>query len=175
MEGNAVAGLVVDGKMGLFEVRAKIIVDASGDLDIAAKAGAPYEHAGKEGPVQSATTTFTLAGVDVERAAQVSRAEFEAMMREANLSGAYRLPREEGSVHRTPHPGVMVANMTRVPNVDGTDPFDLSRAEIEGRRQVQEDVRLLVDQVAGDERAELIGPGKAARVRERGRHHGEGR
>jgi FAD dependent oxidoreductase len=39
-------------------------------------------------------------------------------MRDASASGDYRLPRLEGSVHRTPHEGVMMALMTRIGNVD---------------------------------------------------------
>ncbi|HEY8416521.1 MAG TPA: FAD-dependent oxidoreductase [Limnochordales bacterium] len=173
MAGDAITGLVVDGKQGLFAVKARVIIDASGDADVAARAGAPLEQAGVDGPVQSATTTFTLGGVDVERARAVPRRELEALMREAHTSGRYRLPRQEGSVHITPHPGVMVANMTRMPAVDGTDPVSLTAAEVEGRRQVQEYVRFLVENVPGYERAFLLGVSTHVGIRESRRIIGE--
>lgn len=156
MEGNALRGLILDGKAGLQALLARVVIDASGDADVAARAGAPCEKASESGPVQSATTVFAVGGVDVERASRLPRREFEAMMRQASAEGRYRLPRVEGSVHRTPMPGVMVANMTRVPDVDGTDPESLSQAEVEGRQQVQEYVRFLVDCVPGYERAFVL-------------------
>ena len=78
---------------------------------------------------------FRLANVDVDRAEAVPKAELWALMREASESGRYELPRIEGSVHRTPQAGVMMALMTRMRNVDATDAEQLTRAEIEGRRQ----------------------------------------
>ena len=46
-------------------------------------------------------------------------------------------------MHRTPQPGVMMALMTRMRDVDATDPEQLTRAEIEGRRQCREYFRFL--------------------------------
>ncbi len=69
------------------------------------------------------------------------------LMHEANLGGDYRLPREEGSAHRTPLPGVVATNMTRVAYVDATDPAELTKAEVEGRRQVLEYTRFLRERI----------------------------
>lgn len=173
MTDQTIEGVIVDGKQGLFAIHARTVIDASGDADVAALAGAPFEKAGEDGPVQSATTTFTVGGVDVERAQSLPRAEFEGLMREANASGRYRLPREEGSIHITPDPGVMVANMTRVPDIDGTDPMSLTAAEVEGRRQVQEYVRFLIDCVPGYENAYLVSIGTHVGIRESRRLIGE--
>jgi hypothetical protein len=87
-------------------------------------------------------------------------------MREAAEGGEYRLPRLEGSWHRTPYPGVVTIHMTRVPNVDATDPNQLTRAEIEGRRQVQEYHRFLRDRVPGFEQSVLVATSPAIGVRE---------
>ena len=71
-----------------------------------AMAGAGYDDANTtpEG-VQSLSTLFKLANVDVERATAVPKAELWALMREAVEGGQYRLPRVEGSWHRTPFAG----------------------------------------------------------------------
>ncbi len=87
-------------------------------------------------------------------------------MREAAESGNYRLPRLEGSWHRTPHPGVVTVHMTRVPNIDATDPAQLTRAELEGRRQVQEYHRFLRDRVPGFESSVLVATSPGIGVRE---------
>jgi glycine/D-amino acid oxidase-like deaminating enzyme len=147
-------------------VAASVIVDASGDADVSAMAGARYENAAAQGRVQSLSTLFRLANVDVERAAQTKKQEMWALMREAAASGDYHLPRLEGSWHRTPFDGVVMVHMTRIPNVDATDPVALTRAEIEGRRQVREYHRFLRDRVAGFERSVVVGTSPSIGVRE---------
>ncbi|HET7646698.1 MAG TPA: FAD-dependent oxidoreductase, partial [Candidatus Limnocylindria bacterium] len=56
-------------------VEAAVVVDASGDADVAAMAGASYDNAAKQGRVQSLSTLFKLANVDVERASSVKKAQ----------------------------------------------------------------------------------------------------
>jgi hypothetical protein len=95
------------------------------------------------------------------------------MMKEANLSGEYRLPREEGSVHRTPLRGVVATNMTRVAYVDGTDPVELTKAEVEGRKQAMEYVRFLRERIPGYEQAYLINFSTQIGIRETRRVYGD--
>ena len=154
-------------------VEAHVVVDASGDADVAAMAGASYDNAAKQGKVQSLSTLFKLANVDIERAASVKKAQLWELMREAANSGAYALPRIEGSWHRTPFPGVALIHMTRVPNVDATDPEQLTRAEIDGRRQVREYARFLRDRVPGFESSVVVATSPAIGVRESRRVHGD--
>ncbi len=154
-------------------VEAGVLVDASGDADVAAMAGAEYDDARSAGGVQSLSTLFKVANVDLDRARGVSKAELWARMGEAAASGAYRLPRIEGSWHRTPYPGVVLVHMTRIPNVDPTDPEQLTRAEVEGRRQVQEYHRFLRDRVPGFERAVIVATSPAIGIRESRRVHGD--
>jgi glycine/D-amino acid oxidase-like deaminating enzyme len=171
-EGDSVRGLLVANKHGLGIIRAKTFVDASGDADLCYRAGAPYEDAHAAGHAQSMTTTFRLANVDVERAMQIKRTELEQRMKEANISGSYRLPREEGSVHRTTLRGVVATNMTRIANVDATDPAALTSAEIEGRQQALEYTRFLRENIPGYEHALLINFSTQIGIRETRRIHG---
>ena len=94
-------------------------------------------------------------------------------MREARDSGRYALTRIEGSMHRTPHEGVMMALMTRVRRVDATDADQLAAAEVEGRRQAHEYFRFLRECVPGYERAVLLSTSPAIGVRESRRIVGE--
>jgi FAD dependent oxidoreductase len=168
-----VRGLVVAGKSGLGLIEARVFVDASGDADLCYRAGAPFQPAGEDGPAQSLTTTFRLGNVDDARAQQVRRADLTAMMRAANLDGRYRLPREEGSAHRTPVAGVVATNMTRVAAVDATDPAILTGAEVEGRRQAIEYARFLREQVPGYEQSYLINFSTQIGIRETRRVYGD--
>lgn len=164
MEGNRVTGVVAVNKGGFVRLKARVVIDASGDADVAAAAGVPYESAA-DGPVQSLTTTFRLLNVDVARARAIRKDELHALMARA-IEDGYALPRREGSVHVTPLDGVMATNMTRVANIDATDPEQLTRAEIEGRRQAEEYTRFLIERVPGYERAVLGGLSIQIGVRE---------
>jgi hypothetical protein len=153
MDGPRVTGVIAVNKGGFVRLMANVIIDASGDADVAAAAGVPFESAA-HGPVQSLTTTFRLLNVDMDRARAVKKDQLHALMADA-IEAGYQLPRREGSVHITPLDGVMATNMTRVGHIDATDPAQLTGAEIEGRRQAEEYARFLIDCVPGYERAEL--------------------
>ena len=173
ISGGEVTDIRLWNKGGERWVEAGVVIDASGDADVAALAGAGHDNAARQGRVQSLSTLFKLANVDIERAASVKKAELWERMREAAASGDYALPRIEGSWHRTPFSGVALIHMTRIPNVDATDPAQLTRAEVEGRRQVREYARFLRDRVAGFERSVVVATSQAIGVRESRRVHGD--
>ncbi|HEY7396736.1 MAG TPA: FAD-dependent oxidoreductase [Gaiellaceae bacterium] len=166
-----VVSVDVAAKGGVRRIRPRVLVDASGDADVCALAGAPFEAPGDD--VQSLSTVFRIANVDVARAESVPKQELWSLMRAARDSGRYSLTRIEGSIHRTPHDGVMMALMTRVRRVDATDADQLSAAEREGRRQAHEYFRFLRDEVPGYERAVLLSTSPAIGVRESRRIVGE--
>jgi 2-polyprenyl-6-methoxyphenol hydroxylase-like FAD-dependent oxidoreductase len=167
-----VRALRLFNKGGASMVEANVVVDASGDADVAAWSGVSFDDPAANGQVQSLSTVFRMAGVDVQRAEAFGKDALWASMRDASASGAYRLPRIEGSWHRTPQPGVIMALMTRVPRVDATDPVQLTAAEIEGRRQAWEYARFLRERVPGFERAVMVSTSPAIGVRESRRVHG---
>ncbi len=177
-----VEALVVATRAGLGRVRARAFIDASGDADLCAFAGFGFETAGETDPAQTLTTTFRMVNVDHERRRAVSKAEVHALMAEAAASGAYDLPRLEGSDHITPVDGMIATVMTRLDSfrrdadgriVNATDPWFLTEAEMAGRRQVLEYVRFLVDRVPGYEGASLIAFGTGIGVRETRRVYGD--
>jgi hypothetical protein len=163
-EGTRLTGLVVQTKAGPRLVTARSMVDASGDAEVAWRAGAAVSRPAEE-RVQPMTATFRLGGVDVDR---LSTAELHERLSKAD---GYRLPRLDGSVHRTVLPGVVHTNLTRV-GADPTDPWQLSAAEAEGRRQVAEYVRFLVNEVPGYEHAYLLTSSVRIGVRESRRLRG---
>ncbi|MBA2700682.1 MAG: FAD-dependent oxidoreductase [Chloroflexi bacterium] len=177
-----VTSLVVATRSGLGQVRATTFVDASGDADLCAFAGFGFETAGELDPAQTLTTTFRMANVDAERRRTVSKAEFHGLMADAAESGAYDLPRREGSDHITPVEGMIATVMTRLESVgrdaggrlvNATDPWFLTEAEMKGRRQALEYVRFLRDRVPGYERASLVAFGTQIGVRETRRVDGD--
>jgi hypothetical protein len=180
-DGRVTAALLAT-RGGLGRVTARVFVDASGDADLCAFGGFGYETAGDLDPAQTLTTTFRMANVDMDRRRTISRAWFHELMTEAAESGAYDLPRREGSDHITPTDGVTATIMTRLdsfrrnPNgqiINATDPWFLTEAEMAGRRQALEYVRFLVDRVPGYEGAALVALGTQIGVRETRRVYGD--
>jgi glycine/D-amino acid oxidase-like deaminating enzyme len=180
-DGEILTGVVVATKRGLVAVRARVVIDASGDADVCAAAGVAFEQAGEHEPAQSLTTTFKLCNVDMARRQTVSKADFHALMAAAADSGAYDLPRREGSDHITTVDGMTATVMTRLASfeqrdgrvVNATDPDLLSATEIAGRRQALEYVRFLRDRVPGYQRAALASFGTQIGIRETRRVQGD--
>jgi FAD dependent oxidoreductase len=133
-----IAALLLETKSGRVAVRGKVFVDCSGDGDLAAWAGAPFELGDADGNLLFPTTMFRLNGVD-PRAAGDAWAAIPRLMQEAERKGA-RFPRKGAIVRPMAHPQEWRVNVTQIRNaagkaVDGTDADDLSAGEIEGRRQ----------------------------------------
>lgn len=154
MHDARVVGVVAVNKSGVLRINARIIIDASGDADVAVRAGAPYEGGDDGSAMQSLTTTFQMINVDDAQARAVSKTQLHTLMADAIAQG-YDLPRKEGSVHITPFAGVMVTNMTRVAHVNALDIEALTAAEIEGRRQAERYAQFLIDFVPGYQQAVL--------------------
>jgi FAD dependent oxidoreductase len=177
-----VEAVVVATRAGLSRVRARTFIDASGDADLSAFAGFDFETAGELDPAQTLTTTFRMANVDLERRRAIDKDRLHELMREATESGGYDLPRRDGSDHVTPVEGMIATVMTRLESyrrdpdgriVNATDPWFLTEAEIEGRRQALEYIRFLRDRVPGYERASLVALGTQIGVRETRRVYGD--
>ena len=159
-------GVVVASKSGLQLVAGKILIDTTGDADVVARAGGRYEMPGEVGPVQSCTTVFFMASVDVKAAKAFGKQAMWQAMKDGVVEGKYDLPRTEGSFHATPNPTMIEANMTRIGNVDTTDVGSITEAEIIGRKQAQEYVRFLIENVPGFKDAYLVKTGSHVGVRE---------
>lgn len=152
VEAGAVRGVMVETKAGRAAIRAKIVIDSSGDADVVARAGGRYEKS-PTSELQAPSLVFTMAGVDLERATALSEADVSARIRQAVESGEFSFNRFSGGFSPVPPEGKVHMNVTRVTNVDGTDPDDLNRAYLEGRRQVEEYARFAVARLPGFERA----------------------
>jgi len=133
--GNALRGVLLHNKSGLQIALAKIVVDATGDGDVAVSAGAPFKKGRREdGLVQPGSLVFDMANVREEHLP--SRKEFNRAFEEAKKKGILNIPRENVLWFKTGQKGVVFFNTTRVLGLDGTDAESLTRAEIEGRRQM---------------------------------------
>lgn len=165
-----ICGVSVVSKSGSQTISAKVVIDCTGDADIAHYAGAETAKGRADGKMQPVTTTFFMIGADqaaVYKSATDNRAEIDRLEDEARkhgeLSGHMRI-----SYCGTPTsiPGMTYHNTTRILNVDATSAEDLTRAEIEGRRQVREIVRFYRKNVPGYENARLLMTSASVGLRE---------
>jgi len=171
--GQRIDSVIVVNKSGFMKINAEVIIDASGDADVAYLAGYDYDGIGSHTPVQSLTTTFRVGSVDETEAKTFTKNQMWDWMKAANQTGQYDLPREEGSVHITTIPGVMATNMVRLTLPDPTDIIELSKAEILGRRQALEYFRFMKDYLPGYQNSSFLNFSTQIGVRETRRVIGE--
>jgi hypothetical protein len=131
--------LMVETKAGRQAVRAGIFIDCSGDGDLAAWAGAPFEVGDNAGSMLYPSMMFRLNGIDPERAGEAWRT-IPALMEKAEAAGTHRFPRKTAIVRPQRSAIEWRVNFTQLARGDGTaisglEPDDLTRGEIEGRRQ----------------------------------------
>ena len=171
MEGDAIKGVIVENKGGSSAILAKVVIDSTGDGDIAARAGAEYV-LGREtdGSMQPATLMFKIGGVDMEKAVfpgsvettvQTERGELQALAKQL-------LPHPAGHVllYKSPIPGIVTVNMTNAIRIDGTSAESLTEAEIICRRQIPAIIDFLREYVPGYEHCCVVASGSMMGVRE---------
>ena len=156
LAGTTVRGLIVENKSGRRAYTARVVIDASGDGDIAARAGAPFS-LGREpdGGMQPVTLMFKIAGVDMARAVFPGAFEDNRDIPQGKVQdlGKAALPPPAGHVllYRSSLPGIVTVNMTNMIGIDGTQAADLSRGELACRRQIDPIVNFLRATVPGYE------------------------
>jgi len=183
VEEGAVKGVVAESKSGREALLARRVIDATGDADVAADAGCPVEKGRRQdGLLQPASLMFRMAGVDTSRApgipsfesrVQLPAGDAHSLAREAVAAGT--LPRncEHVLIYFLPRPGQVLINMSNVTGIDGTSADDLTRAEVEGRRQLAPIVRFLREKVPGFAQAYLLDSGALIGIRETRRVTGD--
>lgn len=178
MQGSELKGVIVESKSGREVILADVTVDATGDGDIAYKAGVPYQK-GREtdGKMQPMTLMFKVGGVDTEKAVFPGGFEETFQLEQGDLQtlGKQNIAFPAGHVllYRTTLPGVVTCNMTNCLDVDGTDSRDLTKATLVCRRQIPEIIAFLQKFVPGFQNCFLISSASYIGVRETRHFAGE--
>ncbi len=152
MDQDRVDALLVETKSGRFAVRGKVFVDSSGDGDVAAFAGAPFDLGDGDGNLLFPTMMFRLNGVDADAAGEAWKT-IPLLMDEAAKNGIH-FPRKGAIVRPMLHPTEWRVNVTQLASangraLDGTDARELSMGEIEGRKQALSFFEFLKAQAPG--------------------------
>ncbi|MFM2076496.1 MAG: hypothetical protein RJA49_386 [Actinomycetota bacterium] len=165
MDGNRVLGIITESKAGREAILGRRVIDATGDADIAFRAGAPTRHAPRE-QLMAASVMFHIAGVDKRKFVEGVAADpqtyadwggngewdIETSGKEDGLFSPFlhkpfRAAVEAGLIPAdlTTIAGTWGAihdsgeltymNLVHLSGIDGTDPDDLTVGEMDGRRQ----------------------------------------
>ena len=196
VDSGRLTGLLIENKSGRQAVWGHVFVDCSGDADVAALAGAEFLK-GREGDglTQPMSILFKVGNVNVDGVIgyverfpddfRLSKAPselrhspaihlwgFGRVLETGYATGALPFHRSEMHVLIVPDRGEAIINATRVSG-DGTRTDDLTRAELELRRQVKALVEHLRQACPGFERSYLMTTAMGAQVRETRRIVGE--
>lgn len=161
VEGHGVSAAVIEDKSGRRAIRARYFIDATGDGDLIARAGLPFE---KRDNLQPPTACALIWGLG-----RIAAAAPGFNLESAVFDSRHRGALEDGFLWSSAHPGVpdveMVAG-TRVHGADASDADSLAKAEIEGRRQVRAMMDILRDNFAGGSDLSLVALPACIGVRE---------
>jgi hypothetical protein len=176
MDGARIRGVITESKGGREAILAKMLIDCSGDADVAYRAGVPWEKGDDHGGLQPPTLMFCLAGVDTDKLRMSICEEprtyltdfipneyfgqnrqfivvgLRQQIQKAQQAGL-SIPTERTILITGLRSGEVWVNMTRVKGVDATDPRSLTAGEIEARRQITDIQRYLIEYVPGFENA----------------------
>jgi len=189
MEGDVIKGIITESKSGRQAILAKRVIDATGDADIAHLAGAPWRMAPKN-ELLGVTVTFSLKGVDRERFLAyvknhpstykdwaIETTGKEDSMFSPYLSVPFQMAKDAGEIPQdvkiagtwsriTEQGEATYLNVVYMLGYDSIDVRDLTRGEMEGRRQAMWAVNALKKYTPGFENAALRTFGSSLGTRE---------
>jgi hypothetical protein len=175
--------VVFESKSGPLVIKARMIIDCSGDGDVAAAAGASYDMGReRDGLVQPMTLYFRLAEFQKSVFENYVKKHPEQwrgvhglwdLVAKAQRDGELDLPREDILIFGTTHEKEISVNSTRVIRVLGTDVWDLTYAEWESRRQMKHIEEFFKRYVPGFKETYVIQSGVQIGVRETRRIKGD--
>ncbi len=159
-------------KSGFLKVEPRRVIDASGDADFCHLADYKYEIAGELEPAQSMTTTFRMANVDLD---EYEKAGGKKALAKIMAATTHPLPRKEGSAHAMNVEKCISTVAVKVAGLNALNVDDLTRAEVEGRRQAFVFEKFFQEEVPGYQHSKIIGLSNQIGVRETRRVYGEHR
>ena len=195
LDGDRITGVITESKAGREAILAKVVIDASGDADIAYRAGAPTFKTPTE-HMQAASVMFHLAGVDPKAFLegvgedpqtyadwstgewQIETSGKEDAMFSPFLGKPFAQALDDGLIpsHLTTIAGTWGAmhdtgeltylNLVHLAGCDGTDPDSMTRFEIEGRRQAMYAIDALRAYTPGCSNARLRNFGMTIGIRD---------
>ncbi|MEM3658323.1 MAG: FAD-dependent oxidoreductase [Candidatus Hadarchaeum sp.] len=192
-DNNCVSGVVIESKTGRAAILGSVVIDATGDADLAVKAGAPYMQRDLEN-LQPATLMFRMANVDIDAVcaylekhpyelkitswadnvwspAYFKQAPYWILIGLQHVVSLAKSQKEYQGIQNyvilitSPHKGEVAVNMAKI-RVDGTNTEDVSRASFSAMLTVFDIARFLKKYVPGFENAYIVDISPTLGIRE---------
>ena len=165
-ENGKISSVLALGKSRKLELFADNFVDATGDGELSMLAGCEFK-VGREsdGLCQPMTLCFRMGSVDKDKFAK-NRAKINPLYKEFKEKGLIKNPRENVLIFGHHADGVLHFNTTRIIKLDPTNPFDITKAEIEAREQVFEIHKFLKENIEGFENCRVLSTALQIGIRE---------
>lgn len=173
VEEGKIKSITVFNKSGKQEFFADYFIDATGDADLAVMSGVPCNK-GREsdGLCQPMTLCFRVGNIS-NNFTREEKQRINIVYEQYKAEGKITNPREDVLVFMTTSPHILHFNTTRIVKLDPTDGFDITKAEIEARKQVFEIFDMLKKEIRGFESSVLLSTASKIGVRESRQIHGE--
>lgn len=156
VEDGVIKGVVVHNKSGAQAILAKVVIDCTGDGDIAARAGVPFDYGRPgDGCFQPMTMMFKLGGVNPDYPRdKVLHFYTELCKRVSEDEVLEQVPFNFPALIKLPRPDEALIQWTHIRYMKGTEGDELSRATLEGRKQVRNAMKWFkhIQDVIGDVR-----------------------
>lgn len=178
VEGDRIAGVFIHSKNGMEFVRARAVVDATGDADVAARAGCAFVKGRPEDGLLSAPSVFPVfEGVEAEAFERYCRetgdVRLRAIIGELRAKGAWPFEFDILVCCELTRRGRFFINALQQKGVDGTNADQATSAMIAGRREAKQLADLMRKAVPGFGNAQLVETSHVLGVRETRRIVGE--
>ena len=134
---------------GPFSLKAKIVIDCSGDGDISAKSGVPFSVGNEKGNTMGVTVSFHMVGVNWEEAFSDSDPYFSRIAAKGISEGKIHPDLAKLYLMKAFHQGSVFCNSVHIRGVDGSDPAAAGEATQEGRRRCHQLAQFLQSEVPG--------------------------
>ncbi|MBE6630881.1 MAG: FAD-dependent oxidoreductase [Ruminococcaceae bacterium] len=196
VEKGRITKIQLYSKNGFFDVEGKVFLDCTADADLSTCAGVPSVY-GRESDqlAQPMTMNIKVAGVDrdkmiayvrdnrddmlatipFDRLHQIPRTGMQgaySLIEKAKAAGEFDVDRNMVLCFETNTPGEVILNMSRIIRKSAVDAFDLTDAEVEGRRQARQILAFMRKHIPGFENCRIISTGPHIGVRESRKIHG---
>lgn len=187
VKGDRIDKVVLLTRKGLESVKADIVIDTTGDGDVAASAGVPFSIGNASGKVQPSTLFMRLNNIESDKLIKdveshlpefkrVNGVSYRALfwyVEQAENAGEWDIERKSVNLHKCVKEDEWSVNVTRILDVDSLDSESLTAGEIEGRRQVQEVFSFFKKYVPGCKHATLMKTAETLGIRESRHIEGE--
>ena len=172
-EDGRIVSLEAWGKSRMLTLEADYFVDATGDAELSVLAGCKAK-VGRaiDGLCQPMTLFFRMDGIDKEKYWE-HKPEINPLYQEFQAKGLIKNPRENVLIFDTLHDGVLHFNTTRIIKMDPTDPYAVTKAEIEAREQVFEIHQFMKENIPGFENSKVLTTALQIGIRESRKVEGE--